>query len=166
MSTKIVKWNPKDGPAFQGDIAIVAIPASIAVEPLNEIMPIDNRLIIQEGEQSGHHHAINLVRSRQFRQDRVIGDPVLQVRDTRLKKAFGGKARPTAHLYRDTKAIEAMRACGILTRTDLAIGCLVIEGGSVVISHEEHDGIRVPPGSYYLGRQVESAGAEERIVTD
>ena len=64
------------------------------------------------------------------------------------------------------RQMEAMRGKGILTRGDLAIGCLVVEGVSVVVTHEEHDGIRLPPGNYYVGRQVESAGAEERVVAD
>lgn len=160
---KTVNWNPKEGCAFQGDIAIVAVPTNITISQVNEIEPVNGRLIIQEGEQSGHHHAIE----RQFRPMREVGDPTLYVRDTRLAKAFGGKGKAgTARLYHDEKAINALLKYGILTRTDLAIGFLIVEGGSVVIRHEEHNGICLPPGNYYVGRQVESAGAEERIVRD
>jgi hypothetical protein len=36
----------------------------------------------------------------------------------------------------------------------------------VVLSHEEHDGIRLPIGRYLIGRQIESAGADEHLVAD
>lgn len=160
-------WNPADGDACQGDVIFMAIPQGIAISTGDEILPRDGRLIIQEGEVSGHHHAIAL-RARRFRPQAAIGDPVLQVRDTRLRKAFGGKTLRdgTARLYRDRNAVEALRRAGELTRTDLAIGLLIIEGAPVVVAHEEHDGIRVPPGHYYVGRQIESVGAEERLVED
>ena len=47
-------------------------------------------------------------------------------------------------------------------------GLLVAEtpGAPVELRHEEHDGIRIPVGNYLIGRQVESAGAEERVVAD
>lgn len=160
-------FDPRSGQAFQGDIAIVPIPSDIAIITLDEIQPVDGRLIIQEGEVSGHHHVIDVPRQRHFRQQAAVVDPVLNVRDTRLRKAFAGKSVVgTARLFRDQRAIEELRRRGILTRTDLTIGCLVVEGGSVTINHEEHDGVRVPVGNYYLGRQVESAGAEERVVAD
>jgi hypothetical protein len=73
---------------------------------------------------------------------------------------------PSAKFYRDAKAAEQMRGLGILTRTDLVVGLLIIDVGSMVLRHEEHDGIRIPPGAYLVGRQVESAGAEERKVVD
>lgn len=163
---QIRNFDPKSGQAFQGDVAIVPMPAAITIVRRDEIVPVDGRLIIQEGEASGHHHAINLPRRHHFRPEVAAADPVLHVRDTKLRRAFGGKSAGIAHLYRDPAAVEALRHAGILTRTDLAIGCLVVEGGPVVIGHEEHNGIRVPPGNYYLGRQVESAGAEERVVVD
>jgi len=50
---------------------------------------------------------------------------------------------------------------GILARADLAVGVLVVEGRPVVVSHEEHDGIRLPPGNYLIGRQVESVGGRD-----
>lgn len=165
---QVREFDPSQGQAFQGDVVIVALPANIKIATKEEIKPVAGRLILQEGEVSGHHHAINMTRSRNFRADtRVIGDPALATHDRRLKRAFGGKKiEASAKLYRDDRAIEALRAAGVLTRTDLAIGCLVIEGGPVVVSHEEHDSIRLPPGNYYIGRQVESAGAEERVVAD
>lgn len=165
-------YDPKTGQAAQGDIIILPIPAGITIAKMDEIKAVDGRLIIQEGEVSGHHHKIHLppaMTGRQFKPDtRVLGDAAIMTDNPRLKRAFGGKpaAVGTAHMYRDRGAVDALMSKGILTRTDLAIGCLVIEGAPMVISHEEHDGIRVPPGNYYVGRQVESAGAEERVVAD
>lgn len=165
---QIRDFDPHAGQAFQGDIAIVPMPPEIAIARSDEIKPRDGRLIIQEGEISGHHHAIALPRQRAFRANsRQIGDPSVATRDRKLRRAFGGKrAAASAHLFRDQDAIAQMQHAGLLTRTDLVIGCLVVEDGAVVVSHEEHDGIRLPPGNYYIGRQVESAGAEERVVEE
>jgi hypothetical protein len=69
-------------------------------------------------------------------------------------------------MYRDDNAVAQMVRRGILTRADLAIGCLIVDGAPMALTHEEHDGISLPPGQYLIGRQVESAGAEERVVAD
>ena len=164
-------YNPSTGDFPQGDICIFPIPKNIKLSASAiEIAPVNGRLIIQEGELTGHHHAIALPRTRNFRPaTQPVGDPTVATRSLRLRKAFGGKKSAdvgTARLYRDPAAIAALAACGELTRTDLAIGILVVEGGPVMLAHEEHDGIRIPPGSYYVGGQVESAGAEERRVAD
>lgn len=160
-------FDPSLGQAFQGDIAFVALPRAIKVEVGDEVSPIDGRLIIQEGEQSGHHHAI-AIPSRNFKPTTEVGDPVLKMRSRKLRTAFGAplSAAGSARMYRDPGAVEALRRAGILTRADLAIGCLVVEGEPAVVTHQEHDGIRLPIGTYYVGRQVESAGAEERVVRD
>jgi len=165
---KAIDFDPKLGQAFQGDVSIIPIPDGITISTHDEIKPVDGRLILQEGEVSGHHHAIDLVRSRQFRPAQVAADPVLNVRDTSLRKALGGKKAPapTARLYRDPNVAAQMQSRGILTRSNLTIGVLIVESGPMVVSHEEHDSIRVPEGRYLIGRQVESAGAEERVVAD
>jgi hypothetical protein len=69
-------------------------------------------------------------------------------------------------MFRDPAAVAELVRRGILTRRDLTIGCLVVEGAPVTVTHEEHDSIRLPPGSYYVGRQIESAGAEQRLIGD
>jgi hypothetical protein len=163
---KVIDWNPAEGQCFQGDISIIVIPAGIAISQIDEIKPVDDVLIIQEGEMTGHNHAI-----RHFRMPVAqVGDPAIAMRSPRLRKAFAGGKRHaevgSARLYRDPLVAQAMQRLGILTRADLAIGCLVVESGPIVIGHDEHDGIQVPPGCYLVGRQVESAGAEERIVAD
>lgn len=159
-------FNPADGQAFQGDVSIVPMPSTISISTIDEIAPVAGRLILQEGEVSGHHHAIDL---RNFQsQPRESGDPLVMTRDPKLRRAFGGASKrvPSARMYRDPSAVSAMMSAGILTRSDLAIGCLVVADGPMTVTHEEHDGIRLPPGNYLIGRQVESAGADERVVLD
>lgn len=159
-------FDPAKGCAFQGDVAIVPVPAAIAAK-LNrgeEIQPVHGRLILQEGEVTGHHHAITLERPVSRREP--LANPSLEV-ERLMSDALDGKiALPSARMFRDQAIAEAMRAAGILTRTDLCVGILSVEVGPMTVTHEEHDGIRLPIGCYYIGRQVESAGAEERRVAD
>jgi hypothetical protein len=160
-------YDPAKGQAFQGDVSIIPMPADIAISTREEIAPVKGRLILQEGEVSGHHHAIDLRQKNFQAQPRETGDPLLATRSPKLRKALGGAARlGVARMYRDDKAVGELVRRGILTRADLAIGCLVVEGAPMSVTHEEHDGIRLPAGNYLIGRQVESAGAEERIVAD
>lgn len=169
MSQAIRNYDPALGQAFQGDVSIIPIPADIKISTREEIAPVDGRLILQEGEVSGHHHAIRLDH-RNFRAaGTVSGDPLMATNDPKLKKALGGMAktkRATARMYVDAAVATEMQRRGLLTRTDLVIGCLVVEGAPMNLTHEEHDGIALLPGNYLIGRQVESAGAEERIVAD
>lgn len=165
---RIHDYDPRQGQAFQGDVAIIPIPAGITINVADEIRPIDGRLIIQEGEMTGHHHAIALPanQARAFRKDaRELGDATISTASPRLRKAFG-KPVGVARLYRDPSVAQAMVGQGLLSRADLAVACLVVEDGPVTVSHEEHDGIRLPVGRYLVGRQVESAGADERVVAD
>jgi hypothetical protein len=167
---RVHDYDPKQGQAFQGDVSIVPIPDGIQISTVDEIKPIDGRLILQEGEVSGHHHAIELRQKKFQSQPRETGDPLLATRDPKLVKVLGGmpraRAAGVARMYRDAGVPNEMVRRKILTRADLAIACLVIEGGPMTVTHEEHDGIRLAPGRYLVGRQVESAGAEERIVAD
>lgn len=167
---RIRNFDPTKGQAFQGDVAIIPIPDGIKISTLDEIEPKNGKLILQEGELTGHHHHI-AIRQRNFKPAVQVGDPVLNVRDTKLRKAFGGSknkaaASPTARLFRDPSVATQMQKVGLLTRTDLVVGLLIVEGGPMTVTHQEHDGIRLPIGNYLIGRQVESAGAEERVVAD
>jgi hypothetical protein len=162
-------FNPADGMAFQGDVAIVPIPDNIKIATTDEIKPIEGRLILQEGELTGHHHAITLLERPALTEAEPQIAPVKASRAAQkvMADALANKITvPTAKLYRDPAAVQAMVRADILARADLAVACLVVEGGPMVVSHEEHDGIRLPVGRYYVGRQVESAGAEERRVAD
>jgi hypothetical protein len=156
----IKDYDSSKGFAFQGDVSIIPISADIAIDRSDEIAPTDGRLILQEGEVSGHHHAIDL-------RERPSFDKPSSAVERMMADASAGKIPlPTAKLYRDPTALAEMLRRQIITRTDLAVGVLVIEVGPMCLTHEEHDGIRIPPGTYLIGRQVESAGAEERRVMD
>jgi hypothetical protein len=159
MMMIVADYDPNLGQAFQGDIAIVPIPKTVVIATHDEIKPIEGLLIIQKGELSGHRHAIKMAQSPMFGAD---------VRNTviRLLKRTTNDGTAAARLYRDPTAVAELVRRGVLTRADLAIGCLVVEGGAVIVSHEQHGGIRVPPGQYYVGRQIESAGADARVVRD
>lgn len=167
-------FDPAKGQAFQGDVAIVAVPSGIEIAETDEMAPVDGRLILQEGEVTGHHHAIilGMERSKGFRTAaaEMSYTDAIGGASPDLRTKLGPKARAprtgTARMFRDTTAANAMVAAKILDRADLCVGFLSVEGGSVVVRHEEHDGIRLPAGKYYVGRQVESVGAEERRVAD
>ncbi len=161
ISATIHDFDPSKGMAFQGDVSIIPIPKNIKINRSDEIAPVDGRLILQEGEVSGHHHAITLLErpASPVKTSKAVQDL--------MSDAQAGKiAIPTAKLYRDSVAVEAMRSAGIITRVDLAVAILIVETGPMCLSHEEHDTIRIPVGKYLIGRQIESAGAEERVVVD
>ena len=156
--SNVRNYNPSEGQAYQGDVCIFLVPKKVAVKlnRIDEISPVAGRLILQEGEFSGHHHAIKLPQPVMFRDDAMA-----QELETNTRAAAA-----TARMFRDPDMAQALVNEGILTRTNLTVGFLEIEGGEMTVTHEEHDGIRLPSGIYYVGRQIESAGAEERIVAD
>lgn len=112
-----------------------------------------------EGEVTGHHHEIV--------EERPAGETItaeaVAIAALAVAKARSAAKRGTATLYRDDALAGSLKW---LQRRDLIIGFLMVEGGPVVLRHPEHDGIRLPEGTYYVGRQVESAGAVERVVAD
>lgn len=160
-------YEPRQGQAFQGDVAIIPIPDDVTIATNEEIPPVERRLIIQAGERSGHHHAIDLFyRVARFRDDGLARSLSSKAAAPRTQ-ARPEASRATAHFYRDIAAAQQMVTRGLLTRSDLAVGCLIVKGGAVIISHEKHDGIRVPPGNYLVGRQIEgSLQGEPRIIGD
>lgn len=166
-------YDPNKGQAFQGDVAIMPVPAGIEIATIDEISPVNGRLILQEGEVTGHHHAITLdpgARARNFRPADVAVTDMLASATPALRRRLSGKsasaAKAVVHMYRDRDAARAMVNAGELDRDDLCVGFLIVEGAPAVVKHEEHDSIRLPEGRYYVGRQVESAGEEERRVAD
>ena len=157
----IIDWNG-DGDCCQGDVLLFRIPEHIAVDTSDEIEPRDNRLILAEGEVTGHHHAIYFAPAS-FRANEGDGGHV----DTAAMVAKATKKKPqigTARLYRDPRAITALS--GLLTTDRLAIGILVIAGAPMVLRHDEHDAIRIPVGRYYVGGQQEWDAASVRRVAD
>jgi hypothetical protein len=163
--TNVRNYDPSKGFAFQGDVAIVPVPAGITIRTEDEIKPVDGRLILQEGEVTGHHHAIRLPEPAMYRDDALARPAAVDTNDAVLAAHFGEPVG-TARMFRDRDAARAMVSAGILDRDDLCVGFLKVEGGPVTVRHEEHDGIKLPIGNYYIGRQIESAGAEERVVAD
>jgi hypothetical protein len=154
-----VIWDPAKGDALQGDVCLFRVPDGISIDASNEIKPRDGRLVLAEGEVTGHHHAIGLGKylpqAAQFHDAalaRTLNAPVAKV--------------GTAKMYRAEKAIAVLQRAGELTTTGLAIGVLVVEGGPVDLSHDEHDTITIPPGTYYVGNQREWDAAEERRIAD
>ena len=157
MPEIIHKWDPDAGDCLQGDVILFRLPASFPFSTADAVAPRDNRLILAEGEVTGHHHAIKLV-----------PEPV-RFRDDALARELMAAAQPVAgiaRLYRDGEAVQRLVRSGDLETVRLAIGFLVVEGGPVVLRHDEHDAIRIPAGRYYVGGQQEWDAAEARRVQD
>lgn len=168
--TNIIDWNGT-GDLCQGDVNIFRVPDSAGIDTTNEVMPRDGRLILAEGEVTGHHHAIGI--AARMPQPAMLHDEALARELTATTAPTTGatvhtKAPTvgTANLYHDPVAMRRLIEMGELTDDRLAIGFLVVEGGPVVLRHEEHDAVRIPPGRYYVGAQREHDAAEERRVAD
>lgn len=153
---KVRNWDPNKGDMQQGDVILFRIAEHIKIDTSDEISPRDGKLILAEGELTGHHHAIWFPQPMYLRDDALARE---------LETKMPAPAA-TAKLYRDAKAIDALLRAGELTHGRLAIGFLVIEGDSMVLQHDEHAAVRIPPGRYYVGGQSEWDAATERRVQD
>lgn len=153
-------WDPATGDALQGDVVLFRTPETIGFARNQPIGVRDHQLILAEGEVTGHHHAIRLPQPVMFRDDGL--GSALEARFKPEQKQLTG----TAALYRDDAAIAALVSARALETADLAIGILAIEGAPMVLRHDEHDAIRIPPGNYYVGRQREQHAGLERMVAD
>jgi hypothetical protein len=145
---------------LQGDLCITELTTIEAAKLSGSIAKSPQRGSIRllEGDVTGHHHEI------------VMGHPddeanaeAITAAAIAFAKAKAAASRGTATLYADMPLARSLKW---LLRTDLMIGFLKVEGGPVNLRHPEHDMIKLPTGTYYVGRQVESAGAEERQVKD
>jgi hypothetical protein len=167
---RIIDWSPAEGDLCQGDVVLFRVPDGLKLDTSDEVKPRDHRLILAEGEVTGHHHAIWL-QAAMFRDDALARE--LEAAPASLAataKLVNGEqqqtqAAGTARLYRDPEAVRVLINQGELAHDRLAIGFLVVEG-SVVLRHDEHDAVRIPPGRYYVGGQSEWDVAEERRVAD
>lgn len=166
---KIRNWNPNDGDALQGDVILFRVPDSLVIDTTDEIRPRDSKLILAEGEVTGHHHAIWL-RSppAMFREDGAgSGVPADAAAKMVTKATTKRAAAVAAHLYRDPAAVAALVRAGELTTDTLAIGFLIVGKAPVILRHDEHDAIRIPGGTRcYVGGQREWDVASERRVAD
>ena len=172
-SQEIRNFDPAEGMARQGDVLLIQIPGSIPLDKgATAIDPVGGRLILLEGEVTGHHHAVHL-------NDNGGADVMERSADVEAAKPrkaskavenlLSGAVNPTkgtAKLFKDSTVAQKLVDAKILTRADLYVATLLVEGNTMLLKHDEHAAIRIPPGSYYVGRQVESAGAEERMVRD
>jgi hypothetical protein len=71
-----------------------------------------------------------------------------------------------AALYRDSDLARSLVEHGFLTESSLCVGFLVVEEAPVLLRHQEHDAVRIPPGLYYVGSQREFHAGEARRVGD
>ena len=102
------------------------------------------------GELTGHCHVIDLSPQIKSLNNLLLSDEA-----------------PTAILYEDKQL-----ASNLVEDIELCIGFLEIKGSPFILKHskaglptEEHDAIRVPAGTYYVGRQREFS-SEHRLVKD
>lgn len=161
---KILDYDPAKGGAMQGDLCIWPLSAEEAGRLKGRAIkePARGSIRLLEGEVTGHHHEIVLDRDG----DDSVGDAdaeAVAIAALAIAKARSAALRGTATLYHDDALAGTL---GWLQRRDLIIGFLVVSNGPVILRHPEHDAIRLPAGTYYVGRQIESAGAVERVVVD
>lgn len=155
---------------FQGDVWLMKLPDNMKVEKESKI-PNNGKLILQEGEMTGHHHYVDQVMDRAgpapeldntVDMDAVFTDPT-------LKGMFGSKAKrkdATAAFYTASKVAEKLVKDNILLRADLVVGLLEVANGPMNLYHQEHGSLCLAPGKYIVGRQIESVAGEERRVAD
>jgi hypothetical protein len=162
---RIMDFDPAHRGAAQGDLYLFRLTDAEAKKLTGAIAkaPQHGSIRLLEGEVTGHHHEIVLDREDGDAADPEASAEVIAVAALAIAKARSAASRGTATLYRDD---DLARRLPWLRRQDLIIGFLVVSGGPVVLRHPEHDAIKLPSGTYYVGRQVESAGAEERVVAD
>lgn len=150
-------YDPAEGDLCQGDVILFRLPDGYSPSKSQPIQPRAGQLILAEGEATGHHHAI-WFNPPQFRDDGLAR--------AMEAKAEVAQAQGSANLYRDDAMVRKLVSSGHLTTGALAIGFLTVEGAPVVLRHEEHDAISIPPGDYYVGRQREFHAGEARQVAD
>jgi hypothetical protein len=143
------------GCARQGDVLIWPLPEGFTVSRTEEIAAQNGRIVLLHGEATGHHHSIGvkLPMPTMFRDDGA-GAGAVDV-------GVG-----TATLYADAVLLRALVAAGQLVTTDLCVGFLIVADASVIVEHQEHDAISIPPGAYYVGRQREFRGEAFSYVQD
>jgi hypothetical protein len=162
-----ISYDPAVGPDIpQGDLLLTWLghPAFAAAKfraPEGEAIKRGTHSIrLLEGEITGHHHEI------------AFGSRHLaHFRDDGLARDLAVTTAPAvgmAKLVEDRELLHALIRSGhwLASAERLCIGFLTIQGGPVDLVHPEHDAWRLPEGAYYVGRQIESAGAEERVVAD
>lgn len=170
MERAVLHPDWSQGPdACQGDLCITRLEPRHAGllrrdQPIKS--PIEGAVILLEGELTGHNHAIYALRNgpAMFRDDGLARD--LTVGTVLESVPLDVPSAGAATLFRDDALMARLVSDDVFTRSDLCVGFLSVDGGLVVVKHPEHDGICLPEGVFYVGKQIESAGAEERAVRD
>lgn len=168
---KTILYNPDHGPDIpQGDLLLTYLGHAVFKGRFDgrpngsDLKRGDGAIRLLEGEATGHHHEI------------VFGSKRLaRFRDDGLASALMAAAPVavgSARLVKDDSLLGSLIEGGFASPDwpnrlrDLHIGFLVVDDGPVDLIHPEHDTWRLPEGVYFVGRQVESAGAEEMAVQD
>ena len=172
MTETIRHWDPDEGDLCQGDVLLFRLPEGLAPARTDVVQPREGKLILAEGEATGHHHAIWMNPPR-FRDDalaRALAPELSDDREPRRGKQAEAETAPAAAqgataLYRDEMLLRKLVGDGLLTTGSLCVGFLVVET-PVLLRHQEHDAVRIPPGDYYVGHQREFHAGEARQVSD
>jgi hypothetical protein len=144
-----LKYDPTQGLARQGDVIIMPLPADLTVDrTAAQIQPrSDGNLVLAQGELTGHHHSIlvHMFSPLQFRDDGMT-----QAAEAKFAAAGNGGV---AQLFKSPSLERKLFDCGILTENAEVVGFLTVDDVPVVLRHQEHTAIEIPPGEYYVGRQ-------------
>ena len=86
----------------------------------------------------------------------------------RAKKAQEPSAEaPVASMFRDPKLVQRLISDGFLASGNLCVGFLVVDSpAGAGLTHQEHDVITLPQGTYYVGMQQQMVGDQSRRVED
>lgn len=161
MTTKTpIEWDG-NGCAFQGDVVLMRLPQNFKFNKSPKALA-DGALILAEGEVTGHHHAIWNPQPHHFHDGALARSLETATPAKSSKKANVGTC--VLHVDKDnhTKLVNE----GKILDAEIAIGILEVSGEPVVLQHDEHDPIRIPPGLYYVGGQKEWDHREVRRVQD
>lgn len=148
---------------LQGDVCVARLTDEEAAKlDKSRILKSSARgeLRLLEGEITGHHHVIESPHRNDEMEAEAIAVTALAL--AKARAALDAESG-IATLYMDAAMTNSL---GWLARPDMLIGWLVVERAPVNLAHPEHSTIMLPVGTYYVGRQIESAGAEERVVQD
>jgi hypothetical protein len=150
---------------FQGDIGFIPLSKlgqdRAAIDTSKPLRTTERRLLIQEGQITGHHHGVWF-----------MPKPVM-LHDEALARSFETKAplKVAATLYEDPAMTAKLERSGIVMPNAPVIGYLVADE-DVTIKHAseagqptgEHADVRLPNGEYLVvGKREWSAGDERRV---
>ena len=149
---------------FQGDIGFIPLSAFDSKLKINRTTPIrttEKRLLIQEGEITGHHHGIWFVPQPTMYHDGALARSM----------EVAQPAKTAATLYADPELLAKLEKTGFIEQGAPVIGFLAADE-AVTIRHAseegkatgEHDPIKLTKGEYLvIGKREWSAGDQRRV---